>query len=455
VIDRPRHLIQLVLVTVKSGLRRALLTFSDADGLGEPALSPDGRFVAFDRTITVAEAGRPSEPRRHVYLLDVRAPAPKRLGAAPWNDGFPQWLSHGRSLFLLSDRSGEIDAWIQPVSNGAPAGEAQLVLRNLSRATPRGMTKDGTLYYDLAVGGVDVYTTTLDGAGAGTPSPPARIPARLSGYNISGSWSPDGSRLVFLTTVFSLTRSPLARVLTVLDTKSGEERHLAPGLAAGNALPRWSPDGRQVLVRAGNSLGQRGLFAVDVASGAERLVLSPSGDWPRPVIWSHDGHALLYVDDRGFVERDLATASERLLVPTERIGDRAVHRFGLSPDGRRIAYTTLGSPTREPVVPALWLVVPGGVPRPLFRGQRGENFVFQAWSPDGREVIVARGRPLTLAAVSVESGQVRSLGLQVPGANINLVSLNPDGRRVAFTVGSPRIELWAADGFLPAKAGDR
>jgi predicted Ser/Thr protein kinase len=101
-----------------------------------------------------------------------------------------------------------------------------------------------------------------------------------------------------------------------------------------------------------------------------------------------------------------------------------------SPDGRSIAFLRYsGRPTQLLVIPAL-----GGPERKLAEGR----LFFTAWTPDGRWVLTAQSaglqQPNTLAAVSVETGEIRGLTQPVPGswAGDTGPSVSPDGRFVAF-----------------------
>ena len=70
-----------------------------------------------------------------------------------------------------------------------------------------------------------------------------------------------------------------------------------------------------------------------------------------------------------------------------------------------------------------------------------------AWTPDSRHLIYAptrRGeKRVELKRVSIDGGPPEDLGTVIDGVWPYGLSVHPDGRRIAFTAGSPiRQELW-------------
>lgn len=107
---------------------------------------------------------------------------------------------------------------------------------------------------------------------------------------ISPSWSPDGSKLAY---VSFEAKKP---VIYVHDLTSGR-RHVAANFKGSNSAPAWSPDGRRlaiVLTKDGNS--QLYLVGAD-GSGASRLASSPGIDTEPQ--FSPDGQWIYFTSDRG------------------------------------------------------------------------------------------------------------------------------------------------------------
>lgn len=112
----------------------------------------------------------------------------------------------------------------------------------------------------------------------------------------------------------------------------------------------------------------------------------------------------------------------------------------------------------------------GGEPREVLRLPPSEMFPFgigPAWTPDGRYIIIGKGKILypdqpdasarqlfELWQIPVAGGEPQKLGLAMEA--FHELSLHPDGHRIAFTQpGSGRYgEVWAMENFLPElKAG--
>jgi Tol biopolymer transport system component len=61
---------------------------------GDPAWSPDGRRIAFDR----------GGENRDIWVIDADGSNPRRLTFAPGDDAWPRWAPHGRAIVFESDR---------------------------------------------------------------------------------------------------------------------------------------------------------------------------------------------------------------------------------------------------------------------------------------------------------------------------------------------------------------
>ncbi len=167
-----------------------------------------------------------------------------------------------------------------------------------------------------------------------------------------------------------------------------------------------------------------------------------------------------------FIERDLATGTERVVIRR-----RALGGLNISPDGQYIATPSVDESTNS----RTYLLVPvaGGEPRELMRmssevpaedllnGNKGVWLRNACWAPDSRSVLAFKGRGGVLqepSSAEVELWQIpidgsaprRIDGLSPTDGGI---SVHPDGRRVAFTANekAPRRngEIWALEHFLP------
>jgi hypothetical protein len=71
-----------------------------------------------------------------------------------------------------------------------------------------------------------------------------------------------------------------------------------------------------------------------------------------------------------------------------------------------------------------------------------------AWTLDSQNVLFMRGN--TLWRIPAEGGEPRKLWTWEKGhLSFEGISVNPDGRNLAFAVTEPRNEVWVMENFLP------
>src|SRR5690349_14724948 len=90
--------------------------------VSDPAVSPDGKHVAFSVRDTDLEANR---GRLDVWLASIDGTSVKRLTTSPDNDQDPAWSPDGKWIYFLSARAGSSQVWrISPAG-----GEAEQVTK--------------------------------------------------------------------------------------------------------------------------------------------------------------------------------------------------------------------------------------------------------------------------------------------------------------------------------------
>ncbi len=159
----------------------------------------------------------------------------------------------------------------------------------------------------------------------------------------SGTWSPDGKKLAFVTFVEGDNELSIFNV----ESRSVESRVTISGVGA-MANPSWSPDGKTIAF-SGLDGGLSDLYLLDVATNEVRQLTNDRYADLQPT-WSPDGQTLAFVTDRGpdgtdFETLDyaemrlglfhLGTSEIEVLQP---FGDAMHHNPQFSRDGRSLFF---------------------------------------------------------------------------------------------------------------------
>jgi Tol biopolymer transport system component len=440
------------LVSVADGSVRVLKTL----GSGTPegvSFSPDGRYIAYDLP------QQEGATKRDVFLLAIDGKRESTLIQHPANDMHPVWAPDGTWILFASDRTGSLGLWGIPVADGTPRGSAQPVKPDVGEVFyPLGFSKDGRFHYGLQVGMTDVYVVPVDFQSGKLLAEPKKATERYVGSNTGPEWSPDGRYLAYVSSRGrSWRQGSLAVCIKSLDT--GEERDLTPDLSY-YMRPRWSPDGRSILLVGFDRQSRAGLFRMDVATGVVTpLVQSEVDVFPPSVEWARGGKAVVYrrqqpgTTGQSIVVHDLESGREEEVYRAP--AGSSVQGFALSPDGLQVAFRSYDEATK---VAALKVVsITGGAPRELLRADKDEipGGTPGAWSPDGSQILFTRARTkgeLGLWRVPAQGGEAQEVGLTME--SLREMRVHPDGKRIAFATGQVYApEVWVMEN-IPAPAAD-
>ncbi|MFC7304408.1 amidohydrolase family protein [Streptomyces monticola] len=242
-----------------------------------PALSPDGRQVAFAalNSLWLADTSGGRPPRRIVRSAATRYPLA------------PSWARDGRSLVYADDRDG-----LHAVRRRDLASGKETVLVSGGRVHPA-LSPDGRrlasldmaynlMVLDLATGQERKVAAVL-GAG-GAPGRP--------------SWSPDGRHVALcdLARINQRFREGY-NALRIVDTRDGSSRlhTVAPHQSVSDRYdsgPVWSPDGRHFALIVESALWVLPVRPDGTPDGPPRRLTDEAADHPS---WSGDGRRILYV----------------------------------------------------------------------------------------------------------------------------------------------------------------
>lgn len=293
---------------------------------------------------------------------------------------------------------------------------------------------DGTLYYGrpyLALHGI-----AMDGTGARTV---VGRPDLNFGYDVSR----DGSRIVVSGPEADIWTTDVAGSPLVRLTNRGATR-----TDGSNFGPRWSPDGTRIAFLSnrekrqyGYTIGVYDVYVMHADGSNPRNLSSPLGDAvgfsPQVLGWTPAGEVIFQANDvlAGVVRRRVYTAKAdgsgvRPLLPE---GDAMAIP---SPDGRRIAFVRGEYPASR-----VHVMNADGTGVKALSFQDGDhldtrsmdaNGLRDPWSPDGRTIVFRRtGAGEGLYVVNVDGTGLRRV---VPGYGAKFGSWSPAGDRISFSM---------------------
>jgi dipeptidyl aminopeptidase/acylaminoacyl peptidase len=303
--------------------------------ISDPQVSPDGRWAAFSvQTVDVEQNAR----RRQVWIVPVLGGNPRPLTSEGDNDT-PRWSPDSRRLAFVSTRGGSSQIWTM----NADGSDQRPVTRLASEASGVLWSPDGSLL--LFTSSVYPECNADDACNARKIDEEKRsqVTARIYTTLLYRHWNHwKGQR-----------RSHLLAV----PPEGGPARDLTPGIRfdvppfslAGGGDYAISPDGKEAVYAANLDENQATstnweLYAVPTAGGeAKKISTSPGADaGPR---YSPDGKWLAW---RMQVRAGYESDRWRLVVMNRETGaievltenlDRHVTGLAWHPDSRRIAFT--------------------------------------------------------------------------------------------------------------------
>ncbi len=390
-----------------------------------PALSPDGKLVAYSR-MAAAES--------RLVVRQVAGGEPVTVGRWPGlAAAMPAWSPDGARLVYVSPRGLEV----VPALGG--------VSRLLASQSP-----------DLRLGwgawapdGSEIVYTSADTMYLRDPDAEApRVLAR-SAQAHSPAWSPDGKWIAFVSgnaqypTLANLAPSSIwvVRATGGDPVRITEDRPL-------HTSPVWLHDSRSLLYVSDQDGGRDVYFVRLSRSGATAgvPVRITTGLHPHTIGLSADGRRLVYG-----LHTETANVHAIVLQPGRSVslrdarpvtsGAQVIEGFSVSPDGRWLAFDSNRNGNQD-----IWRMPLDGStpPEPVASGPEDE---FQpAYSHDGRSVTfhaIRSGAVRDLYQVPATGG--KRTRIEVPTANNFAPRLSSDDRSVLYTV-------WGDEGSLSVQA---
>jgi uncharacterized protein (TIGR01244 family) len=271
---------------------------------GSPAISPDGRLVAY----TVREPDWDANAyKTEIWLVDVATAKARQLTNSKKSSGAPDWSPDGKRLAFTSDRSDKQQIWlISPEGGEAEAltSEEDGVGGNFdwspdgkqiayAKADPKSdALKDRDKKYgefeivDLDQRLSQLWVIDLD----------TKKTRRLTqgAFTVGGfSWSPDGKDIAFDHTINPDPSNGGTADISIVTVSDSKIRPLVTQ-AGPDSRPVWSPDGRQIafatsMANPFNYFTNNHIAVIPAAGGAIQDLTKAFDESIGPNAWEKDG----------------------------------------------------------------------------------------------------------------------------------------------------------------------
>lgn len=327
----------------------------------------------------------------------AQAPLPRKLWQLTFDPGLesePTWSPDGRLLAYSSDRAGNFDIWVQPVGAGNPV---RVTTSPANDWQPDWAPEGNRLVFRSEREGGGLYVVPVLGGNEN----------KVTSFGYSPRWSPDGTQILFFSSILRINTAEVPKLYVVgLDGKPPHEV-LSERLAEFTSLrAAWHPDGQRVSLWGNHRRQGLGFWTVPLAGG--ELVRSEYASMVTEQLkearvsfadfqWAASGDALYFEGISASVlnlwKVTVEPRSLRWIAGPERLTTSAGPdvNIALSPDGRKLAFTSRTEQTRIwsfPFSAATGRVRDNGQPITA----AGMDAYFPDLTPDGRKLVFVTNR---------------------------------------------------------------
>jgi Tol biopolymer transport system component len=451
------------------------------------SLSPDNRFVAYSYPSDNGDRGE-------VFVLAIDGSVEEQIATSPAYDYAPYWMPGNDRLLFMSNREGRTGIWSVDLAEGSAVSTPQLVRPDIDPAfVPLGISNNGKLIFRSDVSESELFIGEFNWGSGSFIEDPVLLTDRFPGSNSVASWSPDGTRLAYLSQRLEAS-SGATSFLVVKSLSDGKEWDIAlPVRLTNESRPEWSADGTYVLLNGYYSdptnptLAGRAAYRVLLESGEisrEPYIRDYAGFFGTSsarFITGRQGEALRSLGIRISGQRDFSMyadgdeplrTDEKLLwarygvrwvrsmdcsdldafpqstCQAERTvetiaGESPMPAWELSPDASTLAFV---SGEGDRVATDLWLwTLTGGEAKRRLHFENDESISAVRWSPDGSHLLIAVDKgdqPTQIYRLPTFADGLDPVSLPFDHVQLGESTLQPDGPGIVFPVSSSGLEVW-------------
>lgn len=378
------------------------LTSPGLPGDYNPAFSPDGKTLAFNRG---------SQGITSIYAMSAAGGEERRLISGSQYGWGLAWTADGRDIVF--GRAGWLakSGWLWKIS--ARGGEPERLQFGQEGTEPS--IRGSRLAYARQLMNLSIRRMHLDALHASPPSEPF-----LSSTAIESGpqYSPDGSKIAY-----ESTRNGSYEIWTC--RADGTNPLQLTHFNTVTGAPRWSPDSEQIVFDS-RATGNADIFVMDSRGGSLRkLTEEPSADVVPS--WSRDGRWIYFASDRSGAWElwKMPSAGGSAVRVTQHGGFGAFE----SPDGQFLYFT------RYPAEPGIWRIpTNGGEETVVVPSIEAGYWGYWGIVDDGIFYLDTTTKP-AIAFYDFSTQQtVRVFDLEHrPAREVTGLAVSPDGRSILYT----------------------
>jgi Tol biopolymer transport system component/DNA-binding winged helix-turn-helix (wHTH) protein len=410
---RPGEAYRLQALSVENGSVRAISSpEKESVGDSSPAISPDGKFLAFVRYLAPRNGKVLVQALDRALVLQGEAEELTQSGLAAHS---PVWLGDSGQLLFADAR--QIFQW-QRSKGIAPLYSAEGNLGGMAIGPAKRNSWQVVVASEKA--DADIWAFPLD-AGGMKATEPAQVLLRSTENDSHPDFSPDGRRIAFIS-----ARSGTQEIW-LSNADGGDLRQLTHLGAHIVSYPKWSPDGTRIVFHA-RAPDVAQVYVVDADRGVPRRITQHNPGLA-VATWSNDSRFIYASTLVGGVARSFRFPAEG--GPTEALWEGGLFRESV--DGEYVLYRRTNRPG---IFRRLLKGDPGKNPEELLVPDFWPNNQLGGFQPvaDGVYYVSAdaHGRPGPFRFFKYASRTSIDVAPAMPGLHLGL-TISPDRRRLLFS----------------------